>query len=161
MIEALIEEVGMKKKMIDKPVEDLISDLKSQAVFVRKTAIMQLEKKMALVAVPALVELMSDPEATIRGCTAWALGEIKDSRAQAGLEHSLMDMDSSVRRAAAQALGKLADASVVESLRKLSIDADRYVREAAADAILRIQERHGKAAPVEPGRNMAGKALVS
>jgi HEAT repeat protein len=89
------------------------------------------------------------------------LGEIKDSRAQAGLEHSLMDMDSSVRRAAAQALGKLADASVVESLRKLSIDADRYVREAAADAILRIQERHGKAAPVEPGRNMAGKALVS
>jgi len=151
----------MKKKMLDKPVEDLILDLKSQAVFVRKTAIMQLEKKKAMVAVPALVELLADPEATIRGCTAWALGELKDKRAQSGLARSLMDMDSSVRRAAAQALGKLADSSVVEALRKLGIDADRYVREASVDSILRIQERGGAAIPAEPGRNMAGKALVS
>ena len=45
----------MKKKMVDKPVEDLIQDLKSQAVFVRKTAIMQLEKKKATAAVDAIL----------------------------------------------------------------------------------------------------------
>ncbi len=137
----------MKKRLPDKPVEDLIADLKSQAVFVKKTAVMQLEKKKAVVAVPALVELLKDGEATIRGCVAWVLGELGDSSAQDGLLEILKDMDSSVRRAAAQALSKVGNPEALPSLERLQIDADRYVREACEDAIIKIRRRHGMPVP--------------
>jgi HEAT repeat protein len=136
----------MKKKMPDKPIDELILDLKSQAVFVKKTAILQLEKKRAKVAVPALTGLSKDTEASIRGCAAWAIGELGDSKSQQTLVDLLKDMDASVRRAAAQGLAKIGAEESLEGLEGVCIDSDRYVREAALDAKTKIAKRLGGSA---------------
>src|SRR3954463_1255646 len=72
----------MKKKMEDRPLEFLLHDLKNPAVYVKKTAIMQLEKKKSVQALPMLLELAQDGEASIRSCVAWALGQLGGSGVQ-------------------------------------------------------------------------------
>jgi HEAT repeat protein len=65
----------MKRKMVDRPVEVLLNDLKNPAVYVKKTAILQLEKRKVGLALPILLELVRDTEASIRSCVAWSLGQ--------------------------------------------------------------------------------------
>lgn len=134
----------MKRKMVDRPVDVLLNDLRNPAVYVKKTAIMQLEKRKAGQALPLLLELVRDTEASIRSCVAWALGQLGGPGVQAALVGLLEDKDSAVRRAAALSLGGLGDATVMARLTPLSFDADRYVREAARESLLSISKREGR-----------------
>jgi HEAT repeat protein len=128
--------------MPDKPVDALLLDLQNPAVFVKRTAIMQLEKKKASQAVPHLLTLLKDQEASIRSCAAWALGQLGDEEChEKALLALLEDMDSAVRRSAAIGLGQMGKHTALPRLIQLSVDADRYVRQAAVEAVASIEQR--------------------
>lgn len=57
---------------------------------------------------PTLIALLQDPDASVRGAAAWALGELEEPVAIPALVRSLgTDPDVTTRRAAAWALGRI------------------------------------------------------
>jgi HEAT repeat protein len=87
------------------------------------------------------VGALKDEKAEVRE-TAWALGEIEDKKAVAGLTGALADPDVRVRKQAAWALGEIADPSAAGSLARALKDSSAEVRKQAAWALgeLKSQE---------------------
>jgi HEAT repeat protein len=118
----------------------LLGDLASSATFVRRSAIIELVEKGAPEAFGPLQSLLSDREASIRACAAWALGEMKVGDAVGALVQSLKDMDVDVRRAAVLSLVGLARPESLEALQSASVDSDRWVAEGARRGLARLQK---------------------
>ncbi len=128
----------VKRKRENKDVSALLKDLQAGSVFMRKSAIIDLAHKGATEATPELVRMLKDREATLRGCAAWALGELADKRSIKPLVECLKDMDVEVRRAAAQALSRIADPATLAALKDMRVDSDKWVAEWAEKGIARI-----------------------
>lgn len=125
----------VKKKRENKDTATLIKDLQVQSVFTRKSAIIDLASRRAKEALPDVLKVLKDREATLRGCAAWALGELGEPKAVKPLIACLKDMDVEVRRASAQSLAKLADPSSLAALKEASVDSDRWVQEWARKGV--------------------------
>jgi HEAT repeat protein len=128
---------------ISPEVKGLIEDILSQDFARRHSAVallsrMQNDAKQA--AVPFLVRLLDDKDASVRTSAIVALGCIPDSRSLEPLLGCLRDTKAEVRYMAAGALGKLTDRRAVESLIKLLTDSDAMVRESAASALRKIPD---------------------
>jgi HEAT repeat protein len=54
-----------------------------------------------------LIAALKDNNSTVRWCAAWALGEIKDTRAIGPLIEALEDDDNGVRREAMDAMERI------------------------------------------------------
>ena len=117
----------VKRKRQPKDISTLLADLASSATFVRRSAIIELVEKAAPEAHGPLRALLHDREASIRACSAWALGELKAEEAIPTLVLSLKDMDVDVRRAAVQSLSRMAKMESLEALKSASVDSDRWV----------------------------------
>lgn len=89
-------------------------------------------------ATPFLIDGLAHPDSQIRYASAWALGEIGDSRASDGLAKSLRDNDASVRYAAAVGLGEIGDSRTVPKLVECLGDQDPDVRRSVVDALDQI-----------------------
>jgi len=90
-------------------------------------------------AVDSLILALKDKHWWVRTRSAWALGEIKDTRAVEPLIQSVNDQDWYVRWGAADALGKIGDNRALEPLTLLKDDDDDYVRRAGKEAIEKIR----------------------
>src|ERR1044072_7804641 len=110
-------------------VELLISQLKSEDLEVRRSAVVALGRIGDPTATPALVETLSDESLSID--TANALGRIGDARAVDGLLNLIGDADASVRQAAVSGLNSLTVSSMSERIIPLLHDPDPNVRESA------------------------------
>ena len=86
-------------------------------------------------AVPHLLHMLLDEDASRRRGAVWALGVLRDSAASPALVTALNDADPLVRRDAAQALQRVRDASAVPSLILALQDETSLVRNAAANAL--------------------------
>ncbi len=64
----------------------------------------------------ALISALGDNHAGVRGMVAWALGEIKDRRAQRTLIAALNDADAYPREMVVRAVGELEDRRAVRPL---------------------------------------------
>jgi len=143
----------VKRKRESKDVPSLLADLTSTATFIRRSAIIELVEKCSLDAVIPLENLLTDREAAIRACAAWALGEIGASRSAEALSLCMKDMDGDVRRAAVQSLSHLALPQTQAVLENASVDSDRWVAEWARRGLARLQKipvRRRRAKPLEP-----------
>lgn len=103
-----------------------------------QAAVLLLEHHCDNRAVPTLIDLLRDPDATLRTAAAVALGKVQDPRATAALVELVRDPDDLVRWAAVQALEISGDESVVEPLIHALSDEDPYLREEAIEALSRI-----------------------
>jgi HEAT repeat protein len=129
----------VKRKRAVKDVAGLLADLEVQATFVRRTAIIDLVERGARESSTRLEGLLTDKEASIRACAAWALGELGEPAAMSPLVLCLKDMDVDVRRAAAQSLANMGQPGSELALRSASVDSDRWVAEWARRGLARLQ----------------------
>lgn len=102
------------------------------------------------VVVPALLEALKDPDASVRNIAATYLGIVRDEPKDevAGLINALKDSEASVRGAAAEALsayGAQAE-SAVPALHKAESDPDDDVKREAGRALVIIAEAKQKGA---------------
>jgi HEAT repeat protein len=95
---------------------------------------------------PALEEVLADPDADLRKLACDALARIGDPRAGASLEQRLGDVDPNVRAAAAEALGAVGGRFALQALSETAArsDEDALVRQSALVAL----ESLGVAPPV-------------
>jgi HEAT repeat protein len=110
-------------------VELLISQLKSEDLEIRRSAVVALGRIGDSMATPALIETLSDEPLAIDAANA--LGQIGDARALDGLVNLIGDADASVRQAAVSALNSLTSPSMSERIIPLLHDPDPNVRESA------------------------------
>jgi HEAT repeat protein len=110
-------------------VELLITQLKSEDLEIRRSAVVALGRIGDSVATPALVETLTDESLAIDAANA--LGQIGDARAVDGLVNLIGDTDASVRQAAVSALNSLTVSSMSERIIPLLHDPDPNVRESA------------------------------
>lgn len=90
-------------------------------------------------AVPALEDhLANDPDPSVRGMAAWALGEIGMERSLEPLMAALHDRDPHVREMTVLALGSLGDARAVAALAPLAADSFDGVRSVLTRALEHI-----------------------
>jgi HEAT repeat protein len=129
----------VKRKRTVKDVAGLLADLEVQATFVRRTAIIDLVERGARESSSRLQDLLTDKEASIRACAAWALGELGEPGAVKPLVLCLKDMDVDVRRAAAQSLANMGRPESEVALQSASVDSDRWVAEWARRGLARLQ----------------------
>ena len=122
----------------EKPSESpprLLADLKSKDKGDRREAANQLGAMRARGAVRALVDALSDREASVREAAAFALGQISDRAATGLLIPLLADPEPPVRASAAFALGMIADRKAAEALSFATGDPDAEVRATAIFAL--------------------------
>jgi len=129
----------VKRKRVVKDVAGLLADLEVQATFVRRTAIIDLVERGVRESSGRLQGLLTDKEASIRACAAWALGELGEPGAAKNLGTCLKDMDVDVRRAAAQSLANLSLPESELVLQSAAVDSDRWVAEWARRGLARLQ----------------------
>jgi HEAT repeat protein len=110
-------------------VELLITQLKSDDLEIRRSAVVALGRIGDSMATPALVETLSDESLAIDAANA--LGQIGDARAVDGLVSLVGNSDASVRQAAVSALNSLTVPSMSERIIPLLHDSDPNVRESA------------------------------
>jgi HEAT repeat protein len=132
----------------------LMKELKSKDAKTRISAaddlghIGQVKKSYTEPAVPALIEVLHDPDALVRKAAANALGKIDPDVkiVVPALTDALKDKVPAVRQAAAGALGLIGpDAKdAIPSLRETQKDSDKAVSRAAGMAIQRIMGRGKK-----------------
>ena len=91
-------------------------------------------------AVPALIELLDDPDDGVRFDAVKALGEIGDPRALEPLIARLDSPNENFRRSVAEKLGMLGGARAVEALIRTLGDSADSVRLRAAQALARLGE---------------------
>lgn len=145
----------VKRKRVVKDVAGLLADLEVQATFVRRTAIIELVERGSKESAGRLQSLLTDREASIRACAAWALGELGEPTSAKTLGLCLKDMDVDVRRAAAQSLANLNQAESEPLLQSASVDSDRWVAEWARRGLARIQNGTIRKRPRAPKRAAA------
>jgi len=121
-------------------------DLKSPIAAVRLHAIRSLSKSGGESSASALIESLSDSEASVRREAAKVLGVIKVPKATPALIAALNDSDSNVRMYAAYALGEIKAADAVERLLAALNDSEWCVRDQAAWALREI----GSESIIEP-----------
>ena len=117
-----------------------VKGLRSKNPQVRSSSTMVLESLARAgikseIAVSGLIELLSHPDAEVRGYTASCLGAFADKRALPDLLKLLHDSDADVRSSAAYALGRIGDKKAVPDLIKLLSDPDYFVRYRSAEAL--------------------------
>ena len=95
----------------------------------------------------ALLDLVHDPKAEVRGAAARALGLLKSGMAVQPLINLLNDGSADVRLEAVRALAVLQAPKAVPALIPLLSDKDRYVAGAAYDALTGLT---GEALPADP-----------
>ncbi|MEO6810184.1 MAG: tRNA epoxyqueuosine(34) reductase QueG [Isosphaeraceae bacterium] len=74
-----------------------------------RNAALILGTRRELSAVPALIDCLCDDDSTVRGASAWALGQIGNDAAALALRAASDDPDPSVVDAVARALGRIGD----------------------------------------------------
>ena len=89
--------------------------------------------------ITALIERLSDSNASVRRAAAQSLGNLHARRAVSALITALGDKSREVRSAAASALGNLEDAKAIPALTKLMNDESPEVREQAINALSRFE----------------------
>ncbi len=97
--------------------------------------------------VTALIERLSDSNASVRRAAAQSLGNLRARRAVSALIGVLGDKNREVRSAAASALGSLEDPKAIQPLIKLLSDESPEVREQAISSLSRF-ENEVPAAPM-------------
>jgi TonB family protein len=90
--------------------------------------------------VRALVEALSDKEATVREAAAFALGQIADPAATGLLIPLLADHDAEVRASAAFALGMIGNRKALQALSYATGDSEPEVRSSAIFALGLMQD---------------------
>jgi len=105
---------------------------------------------LAKAAVPALIEVLADPDVLLRKMASVAMGAIgPDARpAVPNLTNALLhDEEPSVRRLAAMSLSQVGAPEAIPALEQASEeDDDDDVRETAADALIEIESQRIRAA---------------
>lgn len=84
---------------------------------------------------PALIQLLSDPDANLRMHAALALGQLNSHEAVGSLIERLTDDDHNVRFHAIEALGRLGAPDAVEPLAGIAASGDFFLAFAAIDAL--------------------------
>jgi HEAT repeat protein len=103
---------------------------------IRRRAVLALgETKKTGLALPVLIEALSDSRYSVRRNAAVALGRLGDSRAVEALVSALQDPSQDVRRRAAEALGQLGDTKALDPLISALNDDDEFVRQATCGAL--------------------------
>jgi HEAT repeat protein len=110
-------------------VELLISQLKSEDLEVRRSAVVALGRIGDTTATSALVETLNDESLAVE--VANALGQIGDPQALDGLVNLIGNTDASIRQAAVSALNSLTLPSMSKRIIPLLHDPDPNVRESA------------------------------
>ena len=110
-------------------VELLISQLESEDLEVRRSAVVALGRIGDSKATPALVETLADDSLAVEGANA--LGRIGDPQAVDGLVNLIGNTDASIRQAAVSALNSLTLPSMSKRIIPLLHDPDPNVRESA------------------------------
>ena len=131
--------VGAQEKPVLAPAR-LLAELRSKSKGDRRDAANQLGAMRALGAVRALVEALSDKEATVREAAAFALGQISDRAATGLLIPLLADHDDEVRAATAFALGMIGDRKATQALSYATGDREPEVRASATFALGLMQD---------------------
>lgn len=83
---------------------------------------------------------MADRHPRVRLNAAWALGELRDSKAVESLKTALADNDAAVRKNAIWALGRIGNSAATPALVRLLNDDDAEIRNAACLAIGRLRD---------------------
>lgn len=120
-------------------VEQMIDALHAAVPETRQRAAWALGGFESPLAVDALIERLSDPDAGVRSMAAWALGEIKDPHAVEALIEALPDFDSYVTEMIVRALGEIEDARAVPALVDFSSEEDPSLRATTAWALGEIK----------------------
>ncbi len=110
-------------------VELLISQLESEDLEVRRSAVIALGRIGDSKATPALVETLTEDSLAVEGANA--LGRIGDPQALDGLVNLIGNTDASIRQAAVSALNSLTLPSMAKRIIPLLHDPDPNVRESA------------------------------
>lgn len=110
-------------------VELLISQLESEDLEVRRSAVVALGRIGDSKATPALVDTLTDDSLAVEGANA--LGRIGDPEAVDGLVNLFGNTDASIRQAAVSALNSLTLPSMSKRIIPLLHDPDPNVRESA------------------------------
>jgi len=121
-------------------VEELMRDLTSELVSVRRNAAVALGGTGDKSAVPALIRALGDKDAGVRSRAAKALGDLRDSRATPALVDGLGDTDANVRTYAAYALGEIKDPKAGDALSRALDDPVYSVRDQAAWALRELRD---------------------
>jgi len=107
--------------------KELLEDLRHANPYVRWLAAMQLGKRKAKAAVPALIRLLDDEHHDPRLGATWALGEIQDPR---GIEQLIaiveMRRPGGNRISAIEAMGKIASARCIQAIQAVKPDDREY-----------------------------------
>jgi len=117
--------------------DNLITELKNSTRDKKRDAAKKLIK-IGAPSVEPLIAVLNDADPNARQYAAWALGDIKDSRAVEPLVKALNDESSAVRWTAAEALGVIGDERAIEPLKKL---AESEKDENVKKAIIRVLEK--------------------
>lgn len=118
----------------------LLAGLRSKDKGDRRDAANQLGATRARGAVRALVEVLSDKEATVREAAAFALGQISDPAGTGLLIPLLADSNDEVRASAAFALGMIGNRKATKALSYAIGDRDPEVRSSAIFALGLMQD---------------------
>jgi HEAT repeat protein len=105
------------KTVIPKLIEILLND---QASSVRQAVAQAFQKGLVdKCTIPALIKALKDPEETVRGAAAAALGSIKDRTTVPNLCEALKDASEHVRCSAIYSLAKIGDKTAIGALEEL------------------------------------------
>ena len=121
------------------PPARLLADLRSSSAATRREAANKLGA-MRADASRALIEALTDKDASVREAAAFALGQIATRSATERLTRLLVDKDAEVRATAAFALGYLGDRRSIAPLSKAQDDADAGVRSSAVVGLGLMQD---------------------
>lgn len=133
------KKVSSPKKDIEPHIDELIADLRHDAIGIRVQCINTLGALQEVRSVPDLLRTLFDVESTVRQASALSLGQIGSKLAVAGLIRTLKDDYYFVRAAAAEALGEIGDTSALAVLKKSLHDANTLVRASAVEALGKLR----------------------
>jgi len=120
---------------MDKNIEDILNDLRSDDESKRKSAVFMAGELKIKESIKLLINILKqDKNKVIRNNAARALGKIGDPKAIDALAEALYDIDYFVRQSAAWALGKIGDPQAIEPLSKLIKNGGAKIYTASGDA---------------------------
>jgi hypothetical protein len=125
------------------PVQELATKLRSKEGIQREQARKALVK-IGKPAVPAMIELLSEPDQHVRWEACKALGSIKDRTSAVPLVHALSDESTEIRWLAAEGLIALGKESVIPLLEALKEHFDSVLLRQGAHHVLHSLERQKK-----------------
>jgi HEAT repeat protein len=130
-VEQLVE-----RRTAPEELQSLLNVLRdSHRDFARLNGAIQVLVQTGIDVVPALIELLAEPDAELRCYVALTLGERGDPRAVPALVNALSDPDANLCAHAAEALGRLRSVTAVEVLLKIVESRDFAPAFAALNAL--------------------------